>query len=198
MSEQVTEQATEQVDPYTALEQEAGGFLEAAGDDLNAQASALIRRFRTVIKRHGEAIERTRAETRTQVMAELRQAREHEAAYRRLNVPETARVLFQGVDPGNEQAMAQRAEELRLAGVTWSGQPVPPPPPPPDPNLASMLAMQAAEAGGDVSGNGSLEHRIQKMAADPGAYSDEQVRAVIGELNQQVRASVTPSSGALG
>jgi hypothetical protein len=196
MSEDATNPAAE----YDALESEAAELLghPAAETDLNASASALIRRMRKLLKQHGDQVERARTEGHKQAFAELAQQRQTEAAFRRLSVPETARALFAGVDVADQQAMAQRAEELRLAGVTWSGQPVPPPPPPPDPNLASMQAMVQAEAGGSVTGNGDLQARLERMAAEPEKYSDEQVRAVIGELNGQVRASTTPGSGALG
>jgi hypothetical protein len=190
-------------DPYDELEEEAAGLLAApnAERDLDARATVLIRRMRRVLKEHGQAIERTRAETREQVLGELRQARETEAAYRRLNVPETARALFAGVDVTDAEAMAKRAEELRAAGVTWSGQPAPPPPPP-DPGrfLAAQMAMQAAEAGaGAPIEDSSLERRMLKMAQSPESYSDAQREAVVEEFNKAVRgASMHHTSGSLG
>jgi len=186
----------DELDAYTQLEAEAAGLLDQHGDDLDGRASALIRHFRKLAKGHRAALERVASETREQVLAEQTAARRAEAGFRRLGVPEGARALFQGVDPGDGQAMAARAAELRAMGVTW-GQPQAPPPPAVDPTLAAQAAMQAAEAGGNAPD--PLEARVARMAASPDAASAEQVRGITDEVNARVRAASSGySSGAVG
>jgi hypothetical protein len=87
-------------------------------DNAEAEADpklALTRRLREVDKRHRDRFARMREEVRAEVIAE----RKAEAGFRRLNVPEAARALFQGIDPADERAMAEQAARLREAGVTW-------------------------------------------------------------------------------
>jgi hypothetical protein len=185
-------------DEYRAFEAEADELLGQVGDDTDTRSLALVRRFRTLARQHGKAIESALAAGRKQAIAELAQQRQTEAAFRRLNVPETARTLFAGVDPTDQAAMATRAEELRQAGVTWPGQPAPEPPPDPHRFLAEQAAMQQAEAGGSAPDQ-SLEHRMERMAQHPESFSDQQISGAIDELNAQVRAAAAgPSSGALG
>jgi hypothetical protein len=165
----MTEQAT---DPYAEMEEESAAFLAEGGDDLDARASALIRRLRKVLKQHGEAIERTRRETREQVLDELRTAREQEAAFRRIGAAEAIRPLFAGVDHRDDAAMRARAEELRGAGITWEHMPSAPPPPPPvgaaDPVFQAQAAMLAVEAGGTSPGqSGDLAARMEAMLTHP-------------------------------
>lgn len=208
MSERVHEQEAAGQDDltgaYRALEQEADELLghPDAESALDARASALVKHFRKLAKGHRQALERTRDETRTRVLAELRAQREQEAAYRRVGAGEAVRPLFAGTDLADQRAVAARVEELRAAGITWAGMPGAPPAPRPvgeaDPTFQAMLAMQRAEAGG-ATPDQSLEHRLQKMAANPGDYSDAQRDAIREELNAAVRAAErATSSGALG
>jgi hypothetical protein len=156
-------------------EAEAAGLFEEAGPDgegLNQRATAVIKTLRAALKRRAIEIDTIRAEARSEARAELVRERQTEANYRRLSVPESARALFSDVDPTDREAMQARAEELREAGISWNGQPQPAPPPPPDPNVAAVGAMQtaAASAGG---GPEPLERRLQRMADNPAAFSDQ-------------------------
>ncbi len=186
-----------EIDPYGEFEQEASALLGQVGDDAEGTAYVLLKRFRKLAKEHPLKVERIREQVRAELLAEQVEARKVEAAWRRADIPEPVRPLFDGIDPADEQALAARSAELRAFGLVWGDQPAAPPPP--DPNLQAMQQMQAAQAGGDVEGNGNLEHRLERMARDPGAYSDEQRRQVVDEVNARVRAAANPySAGAAG
>jgi molybdenum-dependent DNA-binding transcriptional regulator ModE len=181
---------------YDALEQQAAELLE--GDDAEADPRlALTRNLRRALKRHRAEVERVRDEVRQELITE----RKTEAAFRNLGIPEgPARALFQGIDPTDAEAMRSKADELRAAGLSWNGAPEPPAPKPVDPNLAVQQAMQQAAAGGGTPGaEGDLKRRMQAMEANPGAYSQEAIDAVVKEYNQAVDAAGRHgTSGALG
>jgi hypothetical protein len=186
-------------DEYAEFEQEAADLLGQVGDDAEGTAYALLRRFRKLAKEHPLKEARIRERVRADLLAEQVAARKAEAAFRRHQVPEVVRPLFAGIDLTDEQAVQAKVDGLRAMGVRWGDSVAPPPAPPAiDPNLLAQQAMQQAEAGANAPGGG-FEHQLERMAANPGDYSDAQRRAAVDALNARVRSMTTPySSGALG
>jgi hypothetical protein len=196
---------SEETDRYLAeletAEAEAAGLLDGAGPDgegLNPRASAALRHTRKILNQHKKAIERVRQETAAEVREQMIAERKTEAGFRRLGVPESARVLFSGVDASDEAAMQARAVELQKGGISWDGQPLAPTPPQPDPNVDTVAAMQLAAAGG----NGTVppwDVEIKDMAAHPERYSDEQRDQTVKAYDRAVDAAARkPGAGALG
>lgn len=183
----VSEEVFDERDP---LEVEAESWL---GDNPGHRAGALIRQLRESAKR---------AEKRgyQKALDDQAEGRRLESAWRKAEIPLRLRPLFDGVDPGDEKAIQAKIAELRADGVVWGSAVPPPPPPQVDPNLLAQQAMMAAAAGGGTPGSeGDLAYRMQKMEANPGAYSDEQHAAVVAEYNRAVQAAApTGTSGALG
>jgi hypothetical protein len=203
MSEQTSQNApVSETEVYLAeleaVEAEADAFLAEADPQGQDRGLALTRQMRKTLKRYSKQIDRIRQEAMASARQELIRERQTEAGFRRLNVPQSARALFGDVDPTDLEAMQQRADELRQAGLSWPGQPQPAPPPPPDPTVAAVQQMQMAQAGG-MGGPEPWDSKLRRVAADPGAFSDQERDDVVDQYNQAVtRAGMPHSSGALG
>ncbi len=180
------------------VEQEANAFLNEADPEGQDRGLALTRQLRATVKPYRRQIDTIRAEARAEARQELITERQAESSFRRLGVPPSGRALFADLDPTDFEAMQQRANELREAGISWPGQPEPAGPPPPDPRQVAIEQMQQASAGG-LPLQGDLASRMRDMEANPHKYSDAQHVAIVEEYNQAVtRAGMHSSAGARG
>jgi hypothetical protein len=187
---------------YDDLEAEAEAFL---GENPDHSAAALIKNLR----KWGKTAEK-RGREAAQAEYAAQQARDRAFA----KIPEAVRPLFNGIDPTDAKAIQAQVNALKALGLKLDadseGEPAAPAPqqqspaPPAavstDPTQAAVAAMQAAAAGGtSTEPQGDLATRMQAMAANPGAFTQEQIDAVGEEYNAAVNAAARQgTSGALG